>query len=93
MPPFKLVLEPLSSEAEDLLQRPSGVWAELGERFRLGGTPSLHNSAWPTCRACGEEMAFYGQLDGLPKPSQFDLADAGFVAVGRHADRLRLADV
>ncbi|MEQ1786127.1 MAG: hypothetical protein ABL966_03670 [Acidimicrobiales bacterium] len=26
-------------------------------------------------------MTFYGQLDGLPKPSEFDLADAGLIAV------------
>ncbi len=26
-------------------------------------------------------MSFYGQLDGLPTPSEFDLADAGLILV------------
>jgi hypothetical protein len=26
-------------------------------------------------------MSFYAQLDGLPKPSEFDLADAGLIFI------------
>jgi hypothetical protein len=81
MPLFKLVPQPLSPDAEGLLERPPGVWEELGERHRLGGEPTLRNSDWPSCRACGDRMTFYAQLDGLPKPSEFDLADAGLILV------------
>ena len=81
IPPFKLVPQPLSPEAESLLKRPAGVWEELGERHRLGGEPSLRNSEWPSCSACRSRMTFYAQLDGLPKPSSFDLADAGLILV------------
>lgn len=82
MPPFRLVLEPLNDEAAALLERPAHVWEQVGERFRLGGRPDVHtNSEWPNCPQCREAMCFYGQLDGLPKPSEFDLADAGLVLV------------
>lgn len=81
MPPFRLVLEPLNDEAAALLERPAHVWEQLGERFRLGGEPELRNSEWPSCPQCREAMSFYGQLDGLPKPSEFDLADAGLILV------------
>jgi hypothetical protein len=81
MPRFKLIPQPLSEEAEALLVRPPGVLEALGERFQLGGKPMLHNTTWPTCPGCGEAMTFYGQLDGLPKPSVFDLADAGLILV------------
>lgn len=53
----------------------------MGERHRLGGEPTLHNSAIPACPMCNETMTFYAQLDGLPKPSEFDLADAGLILV------------
>ena len=81
LPAFRLRLEALSSEAAELLNRPAGVWDELGERSRLGGAPSLHNEAIPNCRVCGSPMTFYAQLDGLPRPSEFDLADAGLILV------------
>lgn len=81
IPPFKLVPQPLTPEAAEFLVRPSGVWAELGERHRLGGEPVLRNSTIPACGTCGERMTFYAQIDGLPKPSEFDLADAGLILV------------
>ena len=74
-------LEPVTDDAAALLERPPIVWQEVGERFRLGGQPDLHNSEWPSCPGCGERMSFYAQLDGLPKPSEFDLADAGLIYV------------
>ena len=81
LPEFKLVPEPLSPQAADLLERPPSVWSELGERHRIGGEPALRNCPWPKCPSCGERMTFYAQLDGLPKPSEFDLADAGLILV------------
>jgi hypothetical protein len=81
LPPFKLVPQPLTPEAQDLLVGPPGIWDELGQRHQLGGQPDLHNSAWPSCSACGIRMTFYAQLDGLPCPSEFDLADAGLIYV------------
>lgn len=64
-----------------MLRRPSGVWEQLGERHRLGGVLSLRNTSWPSCPGCDEQMSFYGQRDGLPRPSEFDLADAGLTIV------------
>ncbi len=81
LPPFRLRVEAMAPDAARLLERPGCVWSELGERFRLGGSPELRNSHWPACPGCGERMSFYGQLDGLPTPSEFDLADAGLILV------------
>ena len=82
IPAFRLILEPLSREAENLLVRPSYVDPIIGTRHRLGGAPDLPPDAeWPTCRTCDRVMIFYAQLDGLPAPSEFDLADAGLIAV------------
>lgn len=81
IPPIKLVPQPLTDEARELLVRPSYVWDQLGERHQIGGTPELRNSTWPNCRSCSGRMTIYAQLDGLPKPSEFDLADAGLIYV------------
>ena len=35
---------------------------------------------FPRCSMCSERMSFYGQLDSLNN-TEFDLADAGLVAV------------
>src|SRR4051794_30722207 len=79
IPPFRLIPEPLSPEAENL---PEFKWAppELGHRHRLGGEPEwLQGDATPACRECGERMTFYGQLDSVS--DEFALADAGLVYV------------
>lgn len=81
IPPLRLVPEALTAEGAALLERPSFVWEELGERHRIGGAPELRNSEWPSCPSCAEPMTFYAQLDGLPGSTQFDLADAGLIYV------------
>ena len=81
IPAFKLVLEPLSKEAESLLVRPSYVDPSIGDRHRLGGTPDTWNECpTPQCSGCDEVMTFYAQLDALPAGG-FDLADAGLIHV------------
>jgi hypothetical protein len=65
IPPFRLVREPLSPEAEQL---PGFEWAvaEVGRRHQLGGEPGwLQGGATPVCRECGESMTFY-------RPAGFD---------------------
>ncbi len=81
LPEFKLVPTALSEDGEAMLDRPAGVWEELGERHQIGGSPKLQNTTWPSCPSCDEQMSFYGQLDGLPNSSEFDLADAGLILV------------
>jgi hypothetical protein len=77
-----LALEPLTGEAEALLVRPSVVDPVVGTRHRLGGTPDLPSEVdWPTCPQGDGPMSFYAQLDGLPAPTEFDLADAGLIFV------------
>lgn len=81
IPAFKLVPQPLSQEAEALLERPAHVDPSIGERHRLGGAPDRWNDLGePRCSTCGEPMTFYAQLDALPS-GDFDLADAGLIHV------------
>lgn len=81
IPAFRLIPEPLSEEARALLDRPSYVEPNVGERHRLGGTPDLlEEDDWPACETCGETMTFYAQLDALPSVG-FDLTDAGLIHV------------
>jgi hypothetical protein len=79
IPPFRLVAEPLSPEAEAA----AGFrWAaaEVGTRHRIGGDPEeLPGIDTPRCPGCGEPMTFYGQLDSIG--DDYNLADAGVVAV------------
>jgi hypothetical protein len=79
IPPFRLVPEPLSPEAE----RVAGFkWApeEVGKRHRLGGEPEwIQGDMTPVCRDCGQRMTFYGQLDSIG--DEVCLADVGLVYV------------
>ena len=84
LPPFRLVLQPLTDEAQALLLRPSYVDAAVGTRHRLGGAPDLPRDLdvdWPTCPQGDGAMSFYAQLDGVPSATEFDLADAGLIFV------------
>lgn len=82
LPPFRLVLQPLTDEAQALLLRPSYVDPAVGTRHRLGGAPDLPREVdWPTCPQGDGAMSFYAQLDGVPAPTDFDLADAGLIFV------------
>lgn len=79
IPPFRLVPEPLTEEAAQL-RRFQWTDPDVGNRHRLGGEPSFMQGAhYPECDACGEVMAFYGQLDSIN--DEFILADAGLVFV------------
>ena len=81
IPAFKLVPQPMSEEAAELLVRPSYLNPLIGERHRLGGVPdSWQQAEWPTCSSCNESMTFYAQLDALPSGG-FALADAGLIHV------------
>jgi hypothetical protein len=78
IPPFKLVAEPLNSEAKSL---PQFKWAgeDVGRRHRLGGEPTfLQKPQFPAC-SCGKHMVFYGQLDSIN--DEFVLADCGIIYV------------
>ncbi len=76
------MLEPLTDEAEALLERPSYVAEAVGTRHRLGGTPDLPPEVdWPDCPRGDGPMTFYAQLDGLPALTELDLADAGLIFV------------
>lgn len=82
LPPFRLVLQPLTDEAEALLVRPSYVDPVVGTRHRLGGAPDLPTDVeWPVCPQGDGPMSFYAQLDGLPSVTDFDLGDAGLIFV------------
>lgn len=82
LPPFGLVLQPLSDEAQALLLRPSYVDPAVGTRHRLGGAPDLPRGVdWPSCPQGDGTMSFYAQLDGVPAATEFDLADAGLIFV------------
>src|SRR5690242_59942 len=79
VPPFRLVAEPLSAEAEAAA---GFEWAptEVGTRHRIGGEPDdLQGADTPTCPSCAQPMTFYGQLDSVG--DDFALADAGLVRV------------
>ena len=78
IPPFRLVAEPLNSEAADL---PPFKWAggDVGKRHRLGGEPTfVQKPQFPIC-TCGKRMTFYGQLDSIN--DEFILADCGIIHV------------
>ena len=78
IPPFKLVPQPLTTEAADL---PPFKWAaeEIGTRHRLGGRPDfIQRPRQPKC-ACGKDMTFYAQLDSIN--DEFILADCGMIYV------------
>jgi hypothetical protein len=82
LPPFGLVLQPLSDEAQALLLRPSYVDPAVGTRHRLGGAPDLPRGVdWPSCPQGDGAMSFYAQLDGVPAATEFDLADSGLIFV------------
>src|SRR4051812_41319184 len=82
LPPFRLVPEPASEAAEDLLaKRPSYLDPMVGTRHRLGGEPDfMQAQEWPNCRSCQGRMSFYAQLDSLPSV-ELALADAGLIYV------------
>lgn len=79
IPPFKLILEPLTAEAKEL---PKFKWApeEVGTRHKLGGDPDfIQNEEFPNCSTCSHKMTFYGQLDSLN--DEFIIADCGMIYV------------
>jgi hypothetical protein len=79
IPPFRLIAEPLTPEAE---QAAGFEWADadIGTRHRIGGDPEdLPGIDTPRCPDCRQRMTFYGQLDSIG--DDFVLADAGVVAV------------
>ncbi|MEQ1901408.1 MAG: RHS repeat-associated core domain-containing protein [Devosia sp.] len=78
IPPFRLVPEPLTDEARELMPF---KWAapEVGKRHQLGGTPTyLQPMASPRC-SMGKVMTFYGQLDSIS--DDIVLADCGIIYV------------
>jgi hypothetical protein len=78
IPPFKLVPEPMNSEAANL---PPFEWAEgdIGKRHQLGGEPMfVQRPEFPVC-SCQKQMTFYGQLDSIN--DEFCLADGGMIYV------------
>jgi hypothetical protein len=79
IPPIKLVPEPLTDEARNLLKF---KWApkEIGTRHRLGGEPHfLQNEQGPSCPAGHGRMTFYGQLDSIN--DDICIADCGMIYV------------
>jgi hypothetical protein len=79
IPPFRLVLEPITHEAAAL---PGFRWAAegVGERHRLGGKPeSVQPVEYPACPDCAKLMTFYGQLDSLN--DEYCIGDVGLVYV------------
>jgi uncharacterized protein YwqG len=79
IPPFKLVPQPLTSEAKSL---PTFKWAspEIGTRHQLGGDPSfIQRDEYPICPDCGNPMTFYAQIDSVN--DDICLADCGMVYV------------
>jgi hypothetical protein len=84
IPPFRLVVEPLSETAATL----SGFkWAgedasgrKIGQRHKLGGDPDfLQSPEMPNCPDCKTKMTFYGQLDSIG--DEVCLADCGMIYV------------
>lgn len=72
---------PLSRPAWDGPGAKPFEWAEphIGHRSKLGGSPDFeHSVEWPKC-SCGEEMAFYGQLDSIS--DDYMIADVGMIYV------------
>jgi hypothetical protein len=79
IPPFKLVPQPLNSEAKSL---PKFKWAapEIGTRHQLGGQPNfIQREDYPICPDCGNSMTFYAQIDSIN--DDICLADCGMVYV------------
>ncbi|MCP4162962.1 MAG: hypothetical protein GY760_23110 [Deltaproteobacteria bacterium] len=79
LPPFKLKLEPLNKEAENLSPF---KWADdkIGTRHQLGGEPTfLQGEDIPICSECGKSMSFYGQLDSIN--DEYIIADCGMIYV------------
>lgn len=79
VPAFRLVAEPLTPEAAALKPEPYSD-PVIGTRHRIGGEAPVPEEQFPRCSMCGESMSFYGQLDSL-NSIEFDLADAGLIAV------------
>lgn len=79
-PPIRLTPHPLTPEADALLLRSQHVDPIIGTRHRIGGSPDVAHDV-PTCPQGDGPMTFYGQLDGLPATSPYDLADAGLILV------------
>ena len=79
IPEYKLEAVPMSDEAREAQ---GFKWAddEVGTRHRLGGEPDFIQQAnWPSCPACRERMAFYGQLDSIG--DKVMIADCGMIYV------------
>ena len=79
VPAFRLVPEPLTPEAA-ALKAEQFADPVIGTRHRIGGEAPVAEEAFPRCSMCSETMSFYGQLDSLNNV-EFDLADAGLIAV------------
>jgi hypothetical protein len=82
IPEFRLIPRPTSDAARELTP---GEWTDpmIGTRHKLGGKPDyLQGQQRPSCRSCGEEMTFYGQLDAIPdKERRYYIADCGLIYI------------
>ena len=79
IPPFRLILEPLSDEAKAM---PKFRWAppEVGTRNQIGGAPAfIQSTEHPCCPQCHQAMTFFAQLDSIS--DEVCLADCGLVYV------------
>jgi hypothetical protein len=84
VPPFRLVLEPLSETAAALTgfrwagEHPLG--RKIGQRHKLGGDfDFLQRDEIPSCPNCRKQMTFYGQLGSIG--DDVCLADCGMIYV------------
>ncbi len=79
IPPFRLILEPMSEEAKMLTPF---KWAgdRIGKRHLLGGKPHfIQEESWPVCPDCNNKMTFYAQLDSLN--DEICIADCGMIYI------------
>ena len=79
VPTFKLLLQPITENAEGL---PNFKWAspEIGTRYQLGGDPSfIQASHHPRCPECLADMVFYAQLDSLS--DDWMIGDCGMIYI------------
>ncbi len=79
IPEFRLIPEPVTKEAADLVPF---RWAspEIGKRHQIGGRPhAMSDGDWPYCSSCERKMRFYGQLDSIN--DEYCIADCGLIYV------------
>lgn len=80
LPEFRMTLEPLSREAEEVI---GFRWAgsEAGSRSKFGGEPepSIESRDWPRCTHCRKPTSFVAQIDSVGDSLLF--ADIGVLQV------------